>query len=331
MKNKILYVVIAGLLFVVILLVFYRNDKLSNVAATLNSIDTDICGSTVSLPKSYEVLAASVYAGSANYTLPAEYNGYKAVDVVVTVTKPTVIILTGYEQNVWNIKATQPDLVKAILLAGYYDQKAILNDLKAKVIGGKNSICQGSYYDEKEIEQLNQYSQSHLKRNVDALFLLGETSYINMSDSLIEPLKNKLKNQLQAYTKKTTPVLTSEHYIQLPESDEGMQKALQLGLIRPATYSDVKQFDLAKIRQTNGSNTESTVIVGLGDNELRHEFYPDHSYVILKPFKFPRDMYGAHSATFYLPEGVAYPIGELSHSTLYNMNDGTCRGTACGQ
>lgn len=331
MNNKILYVIIVGLLLVVLLLIFYRNDKLSNIVTTLNSIDTDICGSTVSLPTSYQVLAASVYAGSANYTLPAEYNGYKAIDVVVTVTKPTVIVLTGYEQNVWNIKAAQPDLVKAILLVGAYDQKVILNDIKAKVLGGKNSTCQGSYYDEKEIGQLNQYSQSHLKRNVDALFLLGETPYINMNDSLIEPLKNKLKNQLQAYTKKTTPVLTSEHYMQLPESDEGMQKALQFGLIRPATYSDVKQFDLAKIRQINGNNSELTVIVGLGDNELRHEFYPDHSYVVLKPFKFPRDMYGAHSATFYLPEGVAYPIGELSHSTLYNMNDGTCRGAGCDQ
>ena len=86
-----------------------------------------------------------------------------------------------------------------------------------------------------------------------------------------------------------------------------MQKALQLGLIRPVTNFDAEQFDLAQIRRTVGNNPDPTVIIGLGD-ELRHEFYPDHGYVILKPFKFPRDMYGAHSATFYLPEGVALPI-----------------------
>lgn len=103
----------------------------------MNSINTDICGSTVSLPKDYQVLAASVYAGSSSHTLPAEYNGYKAIDVVVTVTKPTVIVLTGYKQNVWNIKEAQPNLVKAVLLAGSYDQKVILNDTKAKILGGK--------------------------------------------------------------------------------------------------------------------------------------------------------------------------------------------------
>lgn len=330
MNNKVLYIIIAGLVLIVLCLVFYRNDKLSNMVSTLNAIDTEICGSQVSLPKEYQVLAASVYAGSSSHNFPAEYNGYKAIDVVVTVTQPTVIVLSGYEQNVWNIKATQPNLVKAILLAGYYDQKVILNDIKVKVLGGKDSACQGSYYDEQEIDQLNHYSQSHLKRNVDALYVLGDTQYINMDDSLVAPLKNKLKEQLQAFNTKTAPVLTSEHYMQLPESDEGMQKALQLGLIRPATYADVKQFDLAQIRQSTGNNPELTVIVGSGDNDLRHEFYPDHSYVILKPFKFPKEMYGAHSATFYLPQGVAYPIGELSHSTLYNMNDGTCRGAGCG-
>lgn len=328
MKNKILYAIIGGLVVVVLLLIFDRKDPLKSVETALSSNMTQICGTAVTLPNDYQVLAGSVYAGSSSHSLSAEYDGYKAVDVLVSVTRPTVIILTGYEQNVWNIRATKPDLVKAVLIAGYYEQKVILNDLKAKILGGKDSVCQGSYYDEQEIEQLNYYSQSYLQKNVDALYVLGETKYITMDDSPIEPLKNKLKQQLQAHTKKTAPVLTSEHYMQLPENDEGMQKALQLGLIRPATEADAEQFDLAQIRKTTANNPDLTVIIGIGD-ELRHEFYPDHSYVILKPFKFPRDMYGAHSATFYLPEGVAYPIGELSHSTLYNMSDGTCRGAGC--
>lgn len=96
-------------------------------------------------------------------------------------------------------------------------------------------------------------------------------------------------------------------YITLPDGDEGMQKALELGLIRPALESDFLQF-----------------------NGKKDTFYLRNSYVILRPFKFPNDMYGAHSATFVLSTGVAYPRGELSHSTLYNMNDGTCRGIMCG-
>lgn len=137
MKNKILQATIAALILLVLFLVFYRNDKLSSVVTTLNSINTDICNSIFSLPKDYQVLVASVCADSFSHIFPAEYNGYKAIDVVVTVTQPTIIIVTGYEQNVWNIKEAQSNLVKAVLLAGSYDQKIILNDSKAKVLGGK--------------------------------------------------------------------------------------------------------------------------------------------------------------------------------------------------
>jgi hypothetical protein len=51
--------------------------------------------------------------------------------------------------------------------------------------------------------------------------------------------------------------------------------------------------------------------------------------VVLKPFRLPPGLYGAHSATFFVPKGVPRPTGELGHSVLYDFNTLTCAGTFC--
>lgn len=331
MKNKILYLVIGSLLIVILVLLFSRGQNSLNLLS-LNTQSVTVCGSKVQLPKGYQVLAASVYSGSSSSGLGNEYDGYKQIDTIVTVSKPTVLILTGYEQNVWNIQETKSGLLKAVLLAGYYDQKAIVNNSKVKILGGKDSSCRGSYYDEDEIEQLNAYSQMHLQKNVNALYLRNHSAqHIMVDDAQVDAAQVKLKAELNSGENQFVAALADDQYIQLSDSDAGMQKALELGLIRPATKADAEQFDLSRLRLNNEKNNQSQTVILGRNGELRHQFYGDHSYVILKPFKFPGDMYGGNSATFYLAAGVPYPKGELSHSMLYNINDGTCRGAGCGQ
>ncbi|MGD9687334.1 MAG: hypothetical protein AB7U43_10230, partial [Desulfobacter sp.] len=53
------------------------------------------------------------------------------------------------------------------------------------------------------------------------------------------------------------------------------------------------------------------------------------AYVVLKPFKLPAGMYGGNMAQFYVPKGVAFPSGELGHSTIYDFNTLTCTGSLC--
>lgn len=332
MKNKILYAIIAILLIALIYVIFSKKDNSSPLFSSSEKA-TPVCGSSFYLPKDYQLLAASVYAGSSSGSVAAEYSGYKKMDVMVNVTKPTVLILTGYEKNVWNVISNQPDLIKGILLAGYYDQKAIANNTKAQIVGGEQSACKGSYYDEQEVNELNQYSKTNLNKTVDALFLRQSSQVLTIDDQEIQPLKDKLKQQLATQKLGFVPAAPDSEYVTLPDGNAGMQKALEMGLIRPATVADAQQFDLAAMNVSKDQNLQhDTVIVGSSnDDGLRHQFYQHRSYVILKPFRFPAEMYGAHSATFYIAQGVAYPKGELSHSELYNINDGTCRGSGCGR
>ena len=55
-----------------------------------------------------------------------------------------------------------------------------------------------------------------------------------------------------------------------------------------------------------------------------------HGYVVLKPFELPPGLYGAHSATFFVPNGVSRPTGNPGHSAIYDFNTLTCQGAICG-
>jgi hypothetical protein len=54
-----------------------------------------------------------------------------------------------------------------------------------------------------------------------------------------------------------------------------------------------------------------------------------NAYVVLGPFRLPEGLYGAHSATFFVPKGVPRPTGNLGHSVLYDFNTLTCAGVLC--
>ena len=55
------------------------------------------------------------------------------------------------------------------------------------------------------------------------------------------------------------------------------------------------------------------------------------AYVVLKAYALPAGLYGANSATFFVPKGVPRPSGNLGHSTLYDFNTMTCAGIPCGR
>lgn len=56
-----------------------------------------------------------------------------------------------------------------------------------------------------------------------------------------------------------------------------------------------------------------------------------NGYVVLKPMRIPAGLYGAHSATFIVPRGVARPEGNPGHSRILDYNTMTCSGPICGR
>ncbi|MGJ4729991.1 hypothetical protein ACQYWP_12015, partial [Luteimonas sp. SDU101] len=57
---------------------------------------------------------------------------------------------------------------------------------------------------------------------------------------------------------------------------------------------------------------------------------PHRAYTVLKEFRIPAGLYGAHSATFYIAPGVAQPTGNPGHSAVHDIASGSCRGATCG-
>ncbi|MEG3194057.1 hypothetical protein SNE32_17685, partial [Lysobacter sp. D1-1-M9] len=57
---------------------------------------------------------------------------------------------------------------------------------------------------------------------------------------------------------------------------------------------------------------------------------PHRAYTVLKAFKVPAGLYGAHSATFYVAPGAPLPTGDPGHSAIYDINTGRCIGATCG-
>ena len=55
-----------------------------------------------------------------------------------------------------------------------------------------------------------------------------------------------------------------------------------------------------------------------------------NAYVVLRPMRIPAGLHGAHSAVFFIPKGTERPRGDPGHSTLYDFNDMSCRGTDPG-
>ena len=51
---------------------------------------------------------------------------------------------------------------------------------------------------------------------------------------------------------------------------------------------------------------------------------PPDTYVVLKPFKYPPDLYGSDASTFYVLRGVPAPTGDPGHSTVLNFNKLRC-------
>jgi len=104
----------------------------------------------------------------------------------------------------------------------------------------------------------------------------------------------------------------------------GLDEALRQGILRYATEKDIDawfgQYD----------KTHNRIISPKEDKTRRsYTWRSGKVYVILKPFQVPAGLHGAHSVTFILQAAAPYPRGDLGHSTLLQMSDGACIGSAC--
>lgn len=269
---------------------------------------------------------------------PPLHNKSHNISVVIDVEKPTVLILAGSQKNHWTINEIQHGKVIAIFATGTADQTISSNDpftlLVPYIKSYIASHCIGKDVINTSDTKLQEYASYNFNRLIQGFFEGKNALLVTDHQKKEVNQTSKETSSIQLPTRTTAPQETSSiveindpRYIKLPKAKEGIQKALELGLIKPATSSDSRRFDYAQSNTANHHNART--YTSSSGEDFKHQFHSHKSYVILKPFIFPEDMHGAHSATFYLERHVPYPKGDLSHSTLYNINDGTCRGSVC--
>lgn len=127
-------------------------------------------------------------------------------------------------------------------------------------------------------------------------------------------------------TMRSASTVDQPQHPRLMADREGIQQALSLGLIRVATDRDAQLYIEAynKFAAPRGSRLTMPADDGSSDDRITRILRHNSGYVILKNMQMPEGMGGANAVTFILPTGVPYPKGELGHSVLLNMSDGSC-------
>ena len=112
--------------------------------------------------------------------------------------------------------------------------------------------------------------------------------------------------------------------------DAGLSDAVAKGLLRPATQVDIEQvrdYYRAQAAKSPAGKVDIPPIAGASPAAPPEISLPSisihRSYVVLKQFAYPAGLYGAHGATFIVPQGVATPTGNPGHSSIFDLNTST--------
>ena len=113
--------------------------------------------------------------------------------------------------------------------------------------------------------------------------------------------------------------------------EAGLAEAVRKGIIRKATEVDRQAWIDKLIKREKQKPTKDLPPMAGGDSLKsslsRMWFY--NAYVVLKDFTYPAGLYGGHSATFIIPEGVNKPNGNPGHSHVYDYKSLKCISAVC--
>ena len=296
----------------------FEPDPASNGTAA----QTTCAFKNLQLPDNVAVYATGAYAGKTT-GFQIDQSGHEATQFDVAVNspdKPVVLLLGAYEPSVWNIGWSKGTRILAVLVGGYHRQAVAGLPKQTPVLNSSydnRGPCGYFYVSDSTMGSLNPMSKRVFDRPVSMVFpvkngkvvvgtpITGAEQLITSTDVSVDSLRDA-----------NAPLA----------GPAGLQDAVRKGLLRPATRADAQAWANAVAQATPDSDLPP--VAGQGKPVPRA---PDfHSgYVVLKAFTFPAGLYGAHSATFFVPKGVPAPQGNGGHSTVYDHNTLVCGGPIC--
>ena len=273
-----------------------------------------------SAPSGFKIYAAGAYSGR-DLDYQIDQSGHQATRIDVSVSdarNPVVLMLGAYEPTVWNIGWSSGTRIAAVLIGGYHRQ--VVAGLPANIPVLISSYdnkgpCGYFYVSQDHLGQLNPIAIRAFGRPVDMVYLAKNGS-VSVGDA----------DSSSSFVTSSRISPDSFRDTDAPLAGEaGLQDAVRRGLLREARSEDMAAWKAARASVADRSLPpiagETTASMPSGSIH--------NGYVVLKPMKIPAGLYGAHSATFFVPKGTARPAGNLGHSKIYDFNTLTCAGLTC--
>ena len=278
------------------------------------------CGFNKTFPANMQIFAAGGNVGErTQYRIGEKGENASIFRVIVNSPKQPVALMLGtYDAAIWDISWTEGTKVEAVFVMGHHEQ-AVVGLPKTIPSIVKNTRCHNFSIEERTVDQINPLSNKLFKKNTDKVYFANYGA-LNLGEQLNDGvlLLTSLDTSIESIHRADAPL----------RGDEALKDAVSKGILRKLTQSDIDRW-LHMIEKP----TTSPPIIGLVNKPTKRyfDYQLNRGYVILKPFTFPEDLHGAHSATFFLDNGVPTPLGDMGHSSLHDFNTGQCKGHSCIQ
>lgn len=285
------------------------------------------------IPADTIVIAAGQYSGR-KLDFQIDQSGHAATrfDVKVHADRPVALLLGAYEPAIWSISWTGGTRIVAVFATGYHrqvlaglapDTPVITSDHEGQGACGSNHVDE-----EGGLGWLNPTARIAFGRAVHRVYTKADQGVFRIAESA-------RPKTAYASSPERPPASYRDRGAALAGTP-GLDDAVKRGLIRPATPADIEMVRVhyRALAAASPQGVDIPPVAGKAPGApppLRIPRLSLHrGYVVLKPFVFPAGLYGAHSASFIVPRGVAAPGGKPGHSIVVDLNRATpCSGPGC--
>lgn len=267
-----------------------------------------------------KVFAAGAYAGR-KLGFQIDQSGHEAGRIDVAVNQPgvpVVLMLGAYDPVVWTVGWSSGTHIAAVLVGGYHRQ--VVTGLPAHVpvivsTHDDKGPCGYFYVSAEKAGTLNPVARRAFGRPIDMVYPAVQGRVV---------VGNPLPSGAGLVTDAAAPQVDSFRIADsLAAGEAGLTYAVSQGALREAHQADADAWlrELAK--------TPSADLPPVAGGRPAGQVRLHNAYVVLKPFRLPDGLYGAHAATFFVPKGAPRPTGNPGHSTIYDFNTMGCAGVMC--
>jgi hypothetical protein len=265
----------------------------------------------------FNLYAAGAYSGR-KLGFQIDQSGNEAGRIDVGVNRPgeaVALMLGSYDPTVWHVGWSRGTRIVAVLVGGYHRQVVTGLPKGVPVIVStydNKGPCGYFYVTADKAPTLNPIARRAFGRGIDMLYPAAQGSV------LVGAAAGGMITDASARDDDAFRIAES-----MAAGEAGLAYAVSRGWLREAMQSDADAWIAARASRPQAD------VPPIAGGALPGRMTVHNGYVVLKPFRLPEGLYGAHSATFFVPRGVARPTGNLGHSVLYDFNTLTCAGTFC--